>query len=720
MPAASRASTLPAAPSRRKRTLPGGAMIDLSTLNPQQRAAVEQTEGPLLILAGAGSGKTRVVTYRIAHLLQRGVRPENILALSFTNKAAEEMRERVAGLVPPQHASKVQLSTFHALGLRMLHEDIHRLGYRRPFGILDESDRFRALKTALEDLRLSGTGANDARLLQLISRAKNADSTPAQLPEARYDPSMPRAQRVFLKYAEVLRNLNAVDFDDLLLLPLRLLRDHGDLREKYRQRYRYVMVDEYQDTNAIQLQLLEQLVAPPAFNLAVVGDDDQSIYAFRGAVSDNILHFDRLFPNTRVITLDQSYRSVQSILSAANAVIARNEKRREKRLWSDLGEGRPPRLFVLETQTDEADFIAQRVLAQRLQSGRPWSDFAVLYRVNPQAQVLEESLRAAQVPYRIVGGKSAFDRKEIRDAMAWLRLLVHPEDDLSLRRILHAPPRGIGAKTIATLDDRGRTFSPPRLLWSMIQEALHSDTPGLWNDRARKGAAGLVEALERSRATLRSAAPGAPLPALLESILEDVGLLGWIRSSEQNPLIAKRRIEGVRSFLDGAGRYREGGALLRLELFLTRVTLDGPGVEEDEDAGERVTLMTFHASKGLEFPVVYMVGMNEELLPHARSIDTREGIAEERRLCYVGMTRAKEQLVLTRARVRTLRNERVVLKPSRFLEDIPETLLKANDLSVKAERSAEERIRTNQEHFDRLKRLFQPAAQPPGSTPTTS
>lgn len=676
-------------------------MIDLASLNPPQREAVEHRDGPLLILAGAGSGKTRVITYRIARLIEMGVSPENILAVSFTNKAATEMRERVRLLIPPKIAARCHLSTFHSLGLRMLMEDIHRLDYRRPFTILDESDRYQVLKTALKELGLQGTSSNDARLLQLISKAKNADSTPARLPEARHDPDMPRAQKVFLHYLQVMRNLNAVDFDDLLLLPTRLLREHDDLREKYRARYRYVMVDEYQDTNHIQLRFLGELVGPPSWNLAVVGDDDQSIYGFRGAVADNILGFDKHFPNTRVITLDQNYRSVRSILSAANAVIRHNTERRAKELWSELGDGRAVRSFVLATQADEADFIARRIREQKLRTGRPWKAFAILYRTNPQARFLEESLTAQRVPYRVVGGQSVFDKREIRDTLAWLRLLADPTDELSFRRALHAPPRGIGVRSLQRLDEDARASQ--RSLPEALRTALIA---GTLTGRAREGGRELLDLLEDGRKGLASMEPD-NLGAYLQAWIERTGLQAWIRSSE-NPNAARARCEAIDRFLESSRRARGTTAHQVLLDFIASVTLDPSPREDDEEAdADRVTLMTIHASKGLEFPIVYLCGMNEELLPHKHSMATERAISEERRLCYVGMTRARDDLILTRARLKFVHNGWLPMKPSRFLDEIPAQLLQERDMSaLQASGNREEELRLHEEMIERMHRLL--------------
>ncbi|TVR01220.1 MAG: hypothetical protein EA398_10295 [Deltaproteobacteria bacterium] len=643
-------------------------MLDLSTLNPPQRQAVTHREGPMLVLAGAGSGKTRVITCRIAWLIEQGIRAEHILAVSFTNKAAGEMRERVGGLLGRTVSRQVHLSTFHALGATMLREDIEALGYQRPFVILDEADRFRIIRDILRELRVGGTRKTEARILAIISRAKNALCSPAELPEARYNPEMPRAQRVHTLYGQALRNLNAVDFDDLLLLPVQLMRQRPDLREKYRQRFRYVMVDEYQDTNAIQLALLEELVQRERANLVVVGDDDQSIYAFRGAVAGTILEFDQRFPGARVVTLDQNYRSVGTILRAANAVISHNDQRREKNLWSTLGAGDPIPSLEFPTDAEEAEWIVDRIRRVAERDARPWRHFAILYRINPQSRILEEVLRSQRVPYRIIGGQSLFDRKEVKDLLAWLRLVLNPRDELSLRRVINVPPRGIGTTTLAALDQRAREDGLPLL--DAVRAALRD---GSLPERAREGATQVVQALDEARYALREAAADG-LEDILDTFLMRVSLEKAILQGDRNEKIARIRWSIVQDLIGDLGRIDAPDARARLDRFVTDVSLDPrtDGGEEDADA-DAVTMLTIHSSKGLEFPLVFLCGMSEGLLPHQRAID-EHAVPEERRLCYVGMTRAQERLVLTRARATRRRNERIALRPSRFLDEIPPDL----------------------------------------------
>jgi DNA helicase-2/ATP-dependent DNA helicase PcrA len=499
-------------------------MIDLRTLNPPQREAVTHLRGPALVLAGAGSGKTRVITFRVAWLIEQGVSPANILGVTFTNKAANEMRERLAHLIAPDIAGRVQLSTFHSLGNSILREDIERLGYRTPFTIVDDGDQHRIINAILGELKLSGSSANPAALLATISRAKSALTTPAKHPDARYNPAMPRAQRIFDRYNQALKNLNAVDFDDLISLPTRLLSEYPELSAKYRDRFRYVMVDEYQDTNPAQLRLLEELVGPPDYNLMVVGDDDQSIYAFRGAVSEYILNFERYFANTRVIALEQNYRSVGSVLSAANAVIANNATRRQKTLWSELGAGEKIDLVEHDTDVDEAEWIATSIDDGVVRQGRRFDDYAILVRSNGQARTLEEALRVARIPYRLIGGQSLFDKKESRDVVAYLRLLVTTRDELAVRRVVNYPARQIGTETLAKLDARAQSDSSS--MWNALKEACDDTTLPA---RTREGIRQFVALVENGRKRLR-AATRAELGEVVRDYIAETGLASAIRT----------------------------------------------------------------------------------------------------------------------------------------------------------------------------------------------
>lgn len=652
--------------------------VDLQALNPPQREAVTHIDGPMLVLAGAGSGKTRVITARIAYLIEQGVSPESIVAVSFTNKAAGEMRERVVAMLGPTIGNAVVLSTFHALGVRILRENLRATGLRRPFNIVDEGERRRIVRAVLKELNLDGTSSGAAYLLNLVSKAKNQMTSPARMPEARFNPDIPRAQAIYERYEAALQNLNAVDFDDLLLKPTVLLTENDALRAKYHERFRYFMVDEFQDTNAIQLRMLDALVDPQTRNLVVVGDDDQSIYGFRGAQSDTILNFDQMLPGARVVTLEQNYRSVGNVLHAANAVIAHNPKRREKKLWSDLGSGHAIRSVSLETQFDEAEFVSEWIERQAEHELRGWQDFAILYRSNNQAAAFEEALRRHRIPYRVVGGQSVFDNKEVRDLLAYLRLIRHPDDDLSLRRIINFPSRGIGTITLSELIERAEKAETS--LWQTLEEACED---GSFNERTEREVRLLIAATETARDGLEEA-DADELSERIRDFVDMIGLQRAIFAAEKSDRLAAARWRVIERLIDNLQRVRGQDAMDALDKWVTDISLESNNIdisEHDED-GKTVTLMTVHGSKGLEFPIVFLVGMNDGLLPHRRALEEVRGVEEERRLCYVGMTRAKERLVLTRARWHISgEKEKTRLLPSRFLQEIPEELLEDRELT---------------------------------------
>lgn len=651
--------------------------LDLSGLNPPQREAVTHVDGPMLVLAGAGSGKTRVITYRIAYLVEQGIPADQIVAVSFTNKAAGEMRERVSDVMGKTAAKPVVLSTFHALGAQILRDNVKRVGLVRPFNIVDEGERRRILRGVLKELNLEGSSAGAANLLALVSKAKNEMSTPARMREARFNPDIPRAQIVYERYEAALRNLNSVDFDDLLLMPTKLLLEHDDLRAKYREKFRYFMVDEFQDTNAIQLRMLDALVDPETHNLVVVGDDDQSIYGFRGAESDTILNFDRMLPHAKVVTLDQNYRSVGSVLRAANAVIANNPKRREKSLWSDLGTGYRIRSVSLQTQADEAAFVAEWIERQADRELRGWQDFAILYRSNNQAAAFEEALRRRQLPYRVVGGQSVFDNKEVRDLLAYLKVVLQPLDELSLRRIINFPTRGIGTVTLTELIERAHTEERP--LWQVLQDACDD---GTLNERTTREVRLLVAAVETAREDL-DGIEARELAGRVQEFVEMIGFQRAIFAAEQSDKFAAVRWRIIERLISNLERVSGEHALDALERWVTDVSLDANNINTDsEDENQKaITMMTVHASKGLEFPIVFLVGMNDSILPHRRALEEPRGVEEERRLCYVGMTRAKERLVLTRARWQSSGDKKTRLLPSRFLKEVPEDLLEDRQLA---------------------------------------
>jgi DNA helicase-2/ATP-dependent DNA helicase PcrA len=658
--------------------------MDLGRLNPPQRDAVTHGGGPLLVLAGAGSGKTRVITFRIAHLLAQGVPPEAIAAVTFTNKAAEEMRERVAALLRDRvTAKKLTIGTFHALGLWMLKQERKALGFPRGFSIYDQSDQTGLLREVVRRVLPADRRYDVKAILTRISLAKNAFRAPTVHDGDEYDEA---ASLVFPGYQEDLRSQAAVDFDDLICEPVRLLDEDEGVRDRWRSRFRYVMVDEYQDTNRAQLLLVKHLVADHG-NLCVVGDDDQSIYSWRGADPGNILGFDKMFEGAKVVKLEQNYRSNKTILGAANAVIGNNKVRHGKTLWSNLGEGGPIIHAVAPDVDTEARWVAQEIGSLR-SGGRRWQDIAIMYRSNLQAKLLEEELRTAGVPYVMYGGQQFFERKEVKDLIAYLRVALNPRDELALRRVLNYPARGVGATTMQRLAER--SMAKHASLWDVCRAVAAGD--GHLDDaeirgNVRKGITDFVDVVARLGERLRS---GTGAVAATQALIEEVKLYDDLRSASPSMSAAQRRIDNVEGLIGTLTRSQEKnpgpdalGDLLR-HLSLQSDT-------EEETGGDKVVLTTLHGAKGLEFPVVFMVGLEEELLPHARTlnpqvtdvmdVDHATDVSEERRLCYVGITRAQEVLYMTRACQRMTRGRTVVRTPSRFLLEIPDDLLEVRDLA---------------------------------------
>ena len=660
---------------------------NLSSLNPEQHDAVTHLRGPLLVLAGAGSGKTRVITYRVSHLIDLGVLPEHIVALSFTNKAAGEMRERAAKMVGADVAGRAWLSTFHSMGAQILRDHIHHLGYQRPFTIMDAGDQLRLVKDVIAELCRTKSHFRqlDAKQVHaVISRAKNEFCEPSQLHSMRFDQTRAFAQTVYKGYTDALKSLNAVDFDDLITLPVRLLEEVEEVRDQLRTRCRYVMVDEYQDTNETQLRLLKLLVQPEN-NICAVGDDDQSIYAFRGAVAENILAFRADFAGAKIVKLEQNYRSTSDILDAANAVIASNTKRHPKRLWSALGPGSPPRFVHLANEVDEADHVAADIRRKQRSREATWNDYAILFRTASQARPFEESLRTLNIPYRLVGGTKFFDRREVKDVVAYLRVILNPRDEVSLRRIVNVPRRGIGPGSLTALTGFAHRIGRP------LRDALARAHEV--NALSKNQADALVD-LGHTLTAARKEFKELALATAATRLLDRLQFESWLAGQNESPKIIKIRIDNVEEILTSLATFEDQSTAARgrkaLDAYLARLTLDGRPAEPDEPPGRRVgevTLMTLHGSKGLEFPDVYLVGFEEGLLPHARSIEVgADGdLEEERRLAYVGMTRAKRELVLTAARVRGSANRRHTCYPSRFLREIPHDLLSKGETEAQVE-----------------------------------
>jgi DNA helicase-2/ATP-dependent DNA helicase PcrA len=634
-------------------------MLDLSTLNPPQREAVMTTEGPVLVLAGAGSGKTRVIAHRVAYLLQQGVDPAAVLAVTFTNKAATEMRERVAALSGPAGVD-VFVSTFHSFGLWLLGEEHEAAELPRRFAILDAGDQVALVKRCMREVSVDDRRFDAHRVLSLVSRAKNAGKKRIVVREAgQGDDYDLVAAEVYLRYEKALRAMRAVDFDDLIVRPVRLLAGDAALRQRYQRQFRYLLVDEYQDTNVAQLDLLRH-VAGAQRNVCAVGDDDQAIYGWRGAEVKNILRFDRHFPGGKEIRLEQNYRSTGRILACANAVIARNEARKPKALFTEAGPGEPVRVVALQGEEEEARFVAEEIGRQRAE-GRPWSHFAVLFRLNALSRPFEEVFREASMPYKVAGGPAFFDRSEVRDLLAYLKLCAQPEDDVSLSRIVNVPARGIGDTSLERVHDWAIAHRQPLL------EALRraEEVPDLPRGAPEKIAA-FVALVDRYRALFRDGNPADAARALVA----EVDLYSHVRGTVQSLEAGARKVDGLDGVLRSLENYVGRTARPRLATWLQRLALDSRDEEDPvEDGG--ISLMTLHAAKGLEFPVVFLVGVEEDYLPCAGMQGEARDLDEERRLAYVGITRARERLYLTRTAARVKRGKILPRTPSRFLEDLP-------------------------------------------------
>ena len=628
----------------------------LADLNPAQREAVLTTEGPLLVVAGAGSGKTRVLTYRVAHLINAcGVKPNEILAITFTNKAAGEMRERLEDLLGPV-ARSIWILTFHAACGRILRREAQRLGYRSNFTIYDQADQVRLTKACLEELERDPKRFVPRGIHAQISAAKNQLVTPQEYAgrvASFYDQTV---AEVYDLYQRRLFASNAVDFDDLLMLTVQVLESFPEARERWQKAFRYILVDEYQDTNHAQYRLL-QLLAEKHRNVCAVGDPDQSIYAFRGADIRNILEFERDFGETKTIALEQNYRSTNTILESANAVISHNRERKPKNLWSDLGAGEPVRALEVEDEHAEARFVAAEI-ALLVEEGLNGSEIAVFYRTNAQSRVLEDVLVRQGVGYQVIGGPRFYERAEVKDLVAYLQAIDNPYDAVSLQRIANRPRRGIGDASLARLqayaDAQGLS------LW----EALgHAEEAGI--------AAAPLRAVQQLQSLLQSLQAGAlelEVPEVIERVLERSGYVDALRA--ERTIEAQGRMENLQELVGVAHEYQANASEPSLSGFLQEISLYS---DQDAIRGEQslVTLMTLHNAKGLEFRAVYMIGMEEGIFPHARSIE-EQGLEEERRLAYVGMTRAQERLVLTHASARSLWGSRSYNLPSRFIDELPE------------------------------------------------
>jgi DNA helicase-2/ATP-dependent DNA helicase PcrA len=646
-------------------------VIDLSHLNPPQREAVKTTEGPLLVLAGAGSGKTRVITHRIVHLLEKKVPARAILAVTFTNKSATEMKERVIKMAG-QKAAGVTLSTFHAFGAEVLREHLGKLGWPKKFAIADTGDQVSIVRRAMRERSVDDREFDGRKVLTLISRAKNSGVEPQPKPEGLGDDYDLVAHLVYPLYQLALKAQGAVDFDDLLVYPSQIFTKYPEVLAKYVERFKYLMVDEYQDTNRAQLDLLRHL-AGKKHNVCVVGDDDQCIYSWRGAEVKNILEFENYFPGAKTVRLEQNYRSTPIILDAANAVIEKNPERRSKRMWTEEKGGARIEVVVAPSEEEEARHVAHEV-KKAIALGLSPDEIAILYRTNGQSRPVEEALREKQVFYEVVGGQEFFDRREIKDVIAYFKVIANPRDEVSLLRIVNVPARGIGDVTLERLTAHSVATQTP--LWDTLLSA--KEVPELPTGAPDK-VLEFCALIERYRKLFSKG----NLADVTQRLLTEIDFDGNTRGNTQSLAAGDRKVKAVGQLLQSLQAYEQREApKASLLTYLNRLSLD-TRQEEDEHEGSRgrVTMMTLHGAKGLEWKLVFLIGLEEDLLPHSGMQGEPPNPEEERRLCYVGMTRARERLVMTRASLRIKRGREVPRTPSRFLEDLPEGMFELVDLA---------------------------------------
>ncbi len=641
------------------------AALDLGTLNPEQRKAVELPGGPILIFAGAGSGKTRVITYRIAKLIADGVPTSRVLAVTFTNKAAKEMRERVETLIGDR-ANAMWIGTFHSICSRMLRIDGRHIGLDPNFVIYDDGDQIQLIRDILKLKNIDDKSVNPRGVLSEISSAKEKMKTPEKYAEYATGFFEKIVAEVYKSYNHLLRKANALDFDDILFYAVRLLEQCPDVLEKYQERFLHVLVDEYQDVNMAQYKLVHEIAAKHR-NVVAVGDDDQSIYAWRGADVSLILKFGSDYPDAEIIKLEQNYRSTKRILSAANEVIKKNRGRADKSLWTDNSEGVPITLTQAGTEQDEAMMVADTLLRDVRNNRRTYGDYAVLYRTNAQSRVMEEAFLTMRIPHVLIGGQRFYERKEVKDMIAYLRLTLNPRDDVALKRVINVPTRGVGNTAFGNIEkwanDHGAT----------LMEALHDQEvqAGL----QKKTATGIRAFLGTIQEAGELSEQG-PVTPVLKQLMNGSGYLDMLRTENSQESIS--RLENLQELLNVTAEYDATSEEPSLDGFLESVSLVAD-VDNLTEGGEAVTLMTLHSAKGLEFPIVFLTGLEEGVFPHSRSLNADIEIEEERRLCYVGMTRAKEELHLMHAHRRSLYGQPNFNRRSRFLEDVPPELLSTLD-----------------------------------------
>lgn len=676
-------------------------MLDLKSLNPQQRIAATHTEGPLLVLAGAGSGKTKVITCRIAHLVEnKGVAPESILAVTFTNKAAREMQERLKELIGSR-SKGMTVSTFHSLGVKILRQEISKLGYKKNFSIYSTSDQVGLIRQALREENDTGQKIDAEAVLWKISGAKNLLLTPSEYKSSSFDPVENMAAKVYPRYQALLKGCNAIDFDDLIMMTVQLLRDFPEVSSRWQQQFSYILVDEYQDTNPSQYLLISLLTGKNR-NICVVGDDDQSIYGWRGADVQKILNFEHDYNGCKVVTLEQNYRSTGNILDAANHVIRHNSKRKVKSLWTSSGPGRPIDLLITSDEEEEATTVVERIEAACFRDNLSYSDCAILYRTNAQSRPFEEQLRFAGIPYVLIGGMQFYERKEVKDSLAWLRAIANHQDEQSLLRIVNFPRRGIGEGTMLKINQ-----------WSMEKSVSLFDAMGRVSE-IEGITEGLREKVSAFHSFLQEQIEGFSKPGLLsdrtDRLFKKIRLEEELYRTIDEPATARRKVENIEQVINSIAGFENSTPAATLQLFLEKVTLMDEdrfsGKDRKEHGRNAVTLMSLHSSKGLEFPMVWLVGVEEEILPHKRSIYEDFSIDEERRLMYVGITRARQHLTITRCLQRKQYGKMQERQPSRFLEEIPEQLVRLHQVKGAEALNAEEADKMAGDFFSRMKGML--------------
>lgn len=634
-------------------------MIDINNLNENQKEAVLETEGPLLVLAGAGSGKTKVLTTRIAYLIEeKKISPYNILAITFTNKAAKEMQDRLTKLIG-EVARNIQVSTFHSFGLKILRENYDLLGYDRNFVIMDSDDSLTVIKRILKEMDLDVKQYNPTAIKNKISSCKNELMTPKQYEVYATTEFEKIVLKVYERYEYKLKTNNSVDFDDLLILPIKLFREHDDVLDHYQERFHYILIDEYQDTNEAQY-ILTKLMSSKYRNICVVGDENQSIYSFRGANYRNILNFEKDYKEAKTIKLEQNYRSTQNILNAANQVIENNQNRKDKNLWSKKGDGEKIAYYRSYDEKDEAHYVAHTI-KKLIESGIEKDEIAILYRTNAQSRTLEEEMLKENIPYRVVGSFYFYARKEIKDLMSYLRLIHNEKDNVSLQRVINSPKRGIGLKTISNLATLADLEN--KSMYEVISSGKELE-------------------FKKTIEDLKRAAENLTLTELVDKVLDTTGYREELES--EKTLEADIRLENLEEFKSITKAFEERDGVISLEDFLFEVSLVSDR-EEYKDAKDKVSLMTVHAVKGLEYDAVFVVGLEEGIFPHINSLMDNQELEEERRLAYVAITRAKEKLFLVNARRRMLYGKDQVNPPSRFINEIDKDLIDSNEIPTKQE-----------------------------------